>query len=105
MAWHYLSPQNSIIIYISDSDLLKADTLAEWLRRQTRIYNFLISVSFGSAGSNPAGVDFLPFYSIRSMMTWSSNTLKGYIIYIISLASMLPSVEIFQGARWVFFGS
>ena len=35
------------------------DTVAEWLRRQTRIGLFAaksISVSFVSAGSNPAGV-------------------------------------------------
>ncbi len=33
------------------------DTMAEWLRRQTRTYN-PSSVFFGSAGSNPAGVVF-----------------------------------------------
>jgi len=39
------------------------DTVAEWLRRQTRIIppprtkKIRTSVFFGSAGSNPAGVD------------------------------------------------
>ena len=47
------------ILYTSDSQYPSKDTLAEWLRRQTRI---LISVSFVSAGSNPAGVETVPFF-------------------------------------------
>ena len=52
-----------LIIFANKTHYLQIDTLAEWLRRQTRIPRsigcaprILSSIIFGCAGSNPAGV-------------------------------------------------
>ena len=59
------------ILAISNLHYPSNDTLAEWLRRQTRILISLdgkdqnpTSVSFVSAGSNPAGVDMYIYFCI-----------------------------------------